>query len=164
MQNAMQYKKVIMKSPAQLVVRVTPEQHVDLVAVAEQLGLTVSELIRAMVEEALPRYKEKAAAEGVKLKEGKRLREQVEEATTELVEDLRRGRLVLTPDQLSAPKALAVAELIQRLRPHGEDAGPMAAELRAGLLRALKAAPDASPPESPASPQRIRKYRKRRPD
>jgi hypothetical protein len=153
-----------MKSPPQLVVRVTHEQHVDLVAVSGQLGLTVSELIRTMVEEALPRYRERAAAEGVKLKDGKRLREQVEEATAELVEDLRRGRLVLTANQLSAPKALAVAELIQRLRPDGEDAGPLAAELRSGLLRALKAAPDASPTELPARPQRIRKYRKRSPD
>jgi predicted DNA-binding ribbon-helix-helix protein len=164
MQNTMQYKKEIMKYPPQLVVRVTPEQHVDLVAIAEQLGMTVSELIRAMVEETLPRYKERAAAEGMKLKDGKRLREQVEEATAELVEDLRRGRLVFTPDQLSAPKALALAELIQRLRPDGEDAGPLAAELRAGLLRALQAAPGVSPPELPAIPQRIRKYRKSRPE
>ena len=152
-----------MKGPTQIVVRVMPAQYVDLVAVSEQLGMTVSEMIRAMVEEALPRYKERAAAEGQRLRAGKQLREQVEEATVELADDLRRGRLVLTRDQLSAPKALALAELIHRLRPDGEDTGHLAAELRVGLLRALQAAPDVSLPEPQPkpNPRRIRRYRKR---
>ena len=151
-----------MKGPTQIVVRVTAAQYADLVAVAEQLGMTVSELTRAMVDEGLPRYKERAAAEGERLRAGKKLREQIEEATLELADDLRRGRLVLTRDQLTAPKALAVAELIRRLRPEGEDAGSLAAELRAGLLRALDAAPDVSLPEPPPKPQRIRGYRRRK--
>ena len=153
-----------MKGPTQIVVRVTAAQYADLVAVAEQLGMTVSELTRAMVDEGLPRYKERAAAEGQRLRAGKQLREQVEEATLELADDLRRGRLVLTRDQLTAPKALAVAELIRRLRPEGEDAGSLAAELRAGLVRALQAAPDTSLPEPPPKPQRIRGYRRRKPE
>ncbi|MCA1684960.1 MAG: hypothetical protein LC745_03045 [Planctomycetia bacterium] len=151
-----------MKGPTQLVVRVTADQYADLNVVAGQLGMTVSELIRSMVEESLPRYKEKAVAEGEKLKAGKDLREQIEEATFGLVEDLRRGRLVLLPSELSAPKAMALVELIQRLRSEGEDAGPLAAELRAGLLRALKAAPDTFQPEPPPRPQRIRRYSKRK--
>jgi len=151
------------KGPTQIVVRVMPAQYADLVAVAEQLGMTVYEMIREMVEEGLPRYKERATAVGEKLRAGKRLREQIEEATVELADDLRRGQLVLTRDQLSAPKALAVAELIHRLRPDGEDTGHLAAELRAGLLQALQGAPDVSLPEPQAkpNPQRIRGYRKR---
>jgi hypothetical protein len=152
------------KGPTQIVVRVTPAQYADLNAVAEQLGKTVSELIREMVEESLPGYREKAAAEGAKLRAGKELREQIEEATLGLVDDLRRGRLVLFLNELTAPKALALAELIDRLRPDDEDAGPLTAELRAGLLRALGTAPDVSLPEPPPKPQRIRGYRKRKSD
>jgi hypothetical protein len=153
-----------MKGPLQIVVRLPADLYTDLVAVAGQLGMTLSELIRAMVDETLPRYKAHAAAEGEKRRADKALREQVEEATVELAEDLRRGRLELKLDELSAPKALAIAELVQRLRPGGGDAGPLAAELRAGLLRALEAAPGAPPPGPPPKPQRIRSYRRRKPE
>ena len=154
-----------MKGPAQIVVRVPSELYADLNAVAEQLGRTISELVREMAEENLPRYKEKAAAEGARLRAGKELREQVEEATFGLVDDLRRGRLVLSSSELSAPRALALAELIRRLRPDDAEADPLADELRAGLVRALKAAPDVSPPEPPPKkPRRIREYRRRKAD
>ena len=39
-----------MKGPAQIVVRVPSELYADLNAVAEQLGRTISELIREMAE------------------------------------------------------------------------------------------------------------------
>jgi ATP-dependent protease HslVU (ClpYQ) ATPase subunit len=155
-------RRRVVKGPTQIVVRVTANQYADLNAVAGQFGKTVSEIVREMVEENLPRYKEKAAVEGAKLRADKELKEQIEEATYGLVEDLRRGRLVLFPNELTAPKALALAELIARLRPGSKDADPLVAELRAGLLRALNAAPDASLPEPPPKPQRIRKYSKRK--
>jgi predicted DNA-binding ribbon-helix-helix protein len=153
-----------MKGPLQIVVRLPADLYTDLVAVAGQLGMTLSELIRTMVDETLPRYRSLAAAEGEKRRADKALREQVEDSTVELAEDLRRGRLELKLDELSAPKALAVAELVQRLRPGGGDAGPLAAELRAALLRALEAAPGGDSPATPPKPQRIRKYRRRKSD
>jgi hypothetical protein len=149
-----------MPGPTQLVVRVTPAQYGDLNAVAGQLGVTVSEMIRQMVEEALPRYKEKAEREGAKLRAEKTLREQVDEATFALVEDLRRGRLVLFTQELTAPKALALVELIQRVRPGADEKTPLLRELRAALLKALEAAPDVSLPEPGPRPERIRAYRK----
>jgi hypothetical protein len=72
---------------------------------------------------------------------------------------------VLSSSELSAPRALALAELIRRLRPDDAEADALADELRAGLVRALKAAPDASPPDPPPkTPRRIREYRRRKAD
>src|SRR5262249_49813698 len=151
-----------MPSPSQIVVRVTPSQYGDLNAVAGQLGVTVSEMIRQMVEETLPTYKEKAEREGAKLRAEKTLKEQVEEATFALVEDLRKGRLVLFTQELTAPKALALADLIQRIQPDTEDKTPVLKELRSALLKALEAAPDTSIPEPARKPERIRGYKKAR--
>ncbi len=148
--------------PSQIVVRVTPSQYADLNAVAGQLGITVSEMVRTMVEESLPRYKEKAQREGEKLRADKSLREQIEEATFALADDLRRGRLVLFTQELTAPKALALAELIHRARPGTDEKTPVLRELRAALLKAIEAAPDTSIPEPAPKAQRIRGYKKSR--
>jgi hypothetical protein len=109
----------------------------------------------------MPRYREKAAHEGEKLRAQKALREQVEEAIFTLVDDLRKGRLVLFPQELTAPKALALADLILRIQPEDKDAAPILKDLRAAWLKALKAAPDVSVPEPPSKPERIRGYSKR---
>ena len=126
--------------------------------------MTLSEVVREMIEKCLPEYKQKAAAEGEKLRAGKcLLQEQVEEAALGLLDDLRRGRLVLFVNELTGPKALALAELIERLRPEGENADPLAAKLRQALLQALKAAPDVAVPEPPSKPKPVRGYLSARP-
>jgi hypothetical protein len=149
-----------MPGPTQIVVRVTATKYGDLNAVAEQLGISLSEMVREMIEQSLPRYKEKAEREGAKLRAEKTLRQQVEEATYALVEDLRRGRLVVFTRELTAPKALALAELIQRVQPDTENRSPVLKDLRSALLKALEAAPDTSIPEPPSKPEKIRSYKK----
>jgi Ribbon-helix-helix domain len=153
-----------MPGPTQIVVRVTASQYADLNAVAEQLSMTVSEMIREMVEESLPKYKEKAEREGAKLRAGKAWKQQVEEATYALVDELRTGRLVLSTKELTAPKALAVADLIHRIRPDGEERPAVLRDLRSALLKALEGAPDVSIPEPTSKPERIRAYKKANPE
>lgn len=117
---------VVAKSrvPVQISARVSPEHKVKIAALAADMGLKDSDVIRQMIEFAMPEFESRAERYKQARREGVPTQEEIEEAANEIAGEVTNGEAVtLTLDELRGVQGRALARILAALWPDSPPTG-----------------------------------------